>query len=150
MKQRTVKLNKFLAMKNFKFILFLLSIIIFTIISCKKDDITQTDGYVVGFEPCSYITHHIGYVIISNNLKDTLITYNFPDTLFTIPSEYYSDYINTGYFHKEARYMFRTRLFCRVAKGNEIVILGCPTNLNQSEFNHAIQVITISASKYNN
>jgi hypothetical protein len=45
MKQRTVKLNKFWAMKNFKLILFLLCIIIFTIISCKKENSSKNKDF---------------------------------------------------------------------------------------------------------
>jgi hypothetical protein len=114
----------------------------------KKEDGISKDCYLVGFDPCSYATHQIGYVLISSNLQDTVITYNFPDSLFTIPPEYYANYVNTGYFPTEARYRYRTYFNCKVAVGKELIYLGCLAYLNQSEFLNATQVITLSASKH--
>ncbi|HKJ81153.1 MAG TPA: hypothetical protein VJ954_03970 [Ignavibacteriaceae bacterium] len=118
-------------------------------ISCnRKEDFSRIDGYVVGFDPCSYITNHIGYVIVSDDLKDTLITYNFPDSVFTFSTSLFSNYLISGYFPSDARFFFKVKMEYRLAKGNELVYLLCPAYLNESEFNHAIQVITMSALKY--
>jgi len=106
------------------------------------------DGYIVGFDPCSYATNHIAYVIVSDNLKDTLITYNFPDTVFTFPPSLFSNYLNSGYFPSDVRYLYKVKIEYKVAEGNDLVYLLCTGNLNESEFNHAIQVITLSALKY--
>jgi len=130
---------------------FLFSFLALSLCYCaKKEDKISTDCYLVGFDPCSYATHQIGYVLISSNLQDTLITYNFSDSIFTIPAVYYANYVNTGYFPTEARYKYRTKFNCRIAHGHELIYLMCLANLNQAEFLYAVQVITISASKYNN
>jgi hypothetical protein len=116
------------------------------LISCeKKDDRNIIEGYVVGFDPCSFISNHIGYVLVSENLKDTLITYNFPEEKFSFPPTLFSNYLNSGYFPTTVRYAYRVKFEFKEATGNDLIYLLCPGYLNESEFINAIQAITVSA-----
>jgi hypothetical protein len=132
-----------------KIISFVIMLTILT--SCsKKEDKISTDCYLVGYQPCTHAYEHKGYVLISSNLQDTLLTYNFPDSIFKIPPEYFENYVTTGYFPDEARYSFKTKYYCRVATRAELIYPGCFANINTSEFTHAKQVITLSATIYKN
>ena len=90
--------------------------------SCSHDDnmFDEKRAYIVGFDPCT-LNHNykIGYVIITEDLKDTLITYrlsdgafNMPasiflnpnDTLYKIPESYFENYRNSIYFPDSLRY----------------------------------------------
>ena len=125
-------------------------IICFLLFMCKGsvDDNLLKEGYIVGFEPCSYQHHYkIGYAIITTNLKDTLMTYNLPDSIYTFPSEYFNNYVNTGYFPSNARYEFKIKFSCTIAKGDEIIYNLCTTDINRSEFYRAVQVIMSFVSK---
>ena len=128
-----------------------LILICFLFVSCEKDNNKAylREGYIVGFDPCTIRNNYdTGYVIITTDLKDTLMTYNFPDTIFSFPSEYFLNYINSGYFPVEARYEFKIRITYSVAKESEKIYNLCTADINLSEFNNALQVITKSASKY--
>ena len=119
--------------------------------ACNKNDdnLYQAEGYIVGFDPCT-IRHNydIGYVIISSNLKDTLLTYNFPDTIYNFPKEYFQNYVNSGYFPSTARYEFHIHITYSIAKEDESIYHLCATDINMSEFYKAIQVIIKIVSKY--
>jgi len=156
-------------MKKIQQIIFLFGIIGITSFSCEKekDEIKQTEGYIVGFDPCT-INHHyrIGYVIISTDLKDTLVTYNLSDnkyrmpssvinnlsdTLYKIPESYFQNFINSAYFPNIARYEFKIKVSYYKAKENEKIINICTTDINQVDFAYQFdhnQVIIISATKY--
>ncbi|RPH25544.1 MAG: hypothetical protein EHM93_19925 [Bacteroidales bacterium] len=151
-------------MKNIKQIVTLV-IGLTTAFSCKKDDIDlkQAEGYIVGFDPCT-INHHyrIGYVIITADLKDTLITYNLSDntykmpasvmcstsdTIYKIPEGYFSNFRNSAYFPKSVQYEFKIKLVFTKANENEMVFNVCTHDINQADFNNAKQVIIKSATK---
>src|ERR1035437_7507267 len=94
---------------------------------CEKKDTKnpgELDGYIVGFEPCSFNHHYqIGYVIVSTDLKDTLETFslsdktfkmpasvllNSPDTLYKIPESYFSNSFG-AMFPALSRYEFKVK-----------------------------------------
>lgn len=113
-------------------------------------EIKYLEGHVVGFDPCT-IRHSykpIGYAIISHDLEDTVMTYNFPDSIFNIPSNYFSNYMSSGYFPNKARYEFKIRMTYRSPYENEVVILLCTADFNQSDFARAKQVITVLATEF--
>jgi hypothetical protein len=123
-------------------------------LSCKKEDnkLQHAEGYIVGFDPCT-IRHHydIGYVIFTTDLKDTLVTYNFPKNIFEFPDEYFINYMNSAYFPQSARYEFKVKISYTKATGNEKVIHECLTDFNYSDFFEQIvnnQIIIKSATKY--
>ncbi|MBU8891993.1 MAG: hypothetical protein KOO66_04395 [Bacteroidales bacterium] len=145
-------------------------IIGFIAFSCEKDDdepIKLAEGYIVGFDPCT-INHHyrIGYVIISTDLKDTLVTYNLSDsiykmpanvisnisdtlyknisdTLYKIPESYFQNYRNSTYFPDSLRYKYEVKILYLIANENEMIFNLCTTDIL---FLHFIQVIIKSAT----
>lgn len=150
-------------MKITKLILIILPCFLFA--GCEKEGIkyNNTEGYIVGFDPCT-INHHyrIGYVFISTDLNDTLITYNLSDevfkmpasvllnptdTLYKIPESYFQNYSNSAYFPIEAHYKFKIKITYKPAIEEDKVYNMCTTDINQADFNNAIQVIIKSASK---
>ena len=137
-------------------------------IKCKKENIKlkHTEGYIVGFDPCT-INHHyrIGYVIISADLNDTLVSYNLSDdtfnmpasvllnssdTLYKIPESYFQNYRNSAYIPVAARYEFKIRISFINANKNEITVNLCSSDINQANFAYQFyhnQVIIKSAKK---
>jgi hypothetical protein len=119
-------------------------------ISCSKhtEALTRCDGYIVGFDPCTVnIDHSTGYYIISSDLRDTLLTYNLPDTLYKFPAEYFQNYLNSSYFPLSARHEFIIHINYVVTPANEKKYSLCSGDINTSEFNNAVQVIIKSATK---
>ena len=123
-------------------------------ISCDKSDIKlyHAEGYIVGFDPCT-IRHHydIGYVIFTSDLKDTLVTYNLPSTLYNFTDNFFNNYVNSSYFPDSIRYKFRVKISYTKATGNQIVVHECASDFNNGDFGIQIlynQVIIKSASKY--
>ncbi len=65
---------------------------LFTIfqISCDDNSINNSNvkkGYIIGFDPCT-INHKykIGYLIVTDDLKDTLLTYSLSDDIYRMPA----------------------------------------------------------------
>jgi hypothetical protein len=113
---------------------------------CEKDDgdLNELEGYIVGFDPCSYNHHYrIGYVIVSIDLKDTLVTYNLSDdvwempssvqlnssnTLYTIPESYFK--AERGYYFPElARNELKVKITYRYPKEEEKTVFVCNIDL---------------------
>jgi hypothetical protein len=102
-------------------------------------------GYIVGYDPCT-INHHyrIGYVIITEDLKDTLVTYSLSDesfkmpasvllkpndTIYKITESYFENYQNSVFFSNSLRYKYPVGInYCR-AKENEMVYNLCTTDI---------------------
>lgn len=150
-------------MKNLIKLIALWGLITISAYSCKKENVKLplTSGYIVGFDPCSELGYRIGYVFVSEDLRDTLITYNISDaiykmpasvvfssdTLYKIPWIYFQDYCNTAYFPDSLRYKYRIKVSYVVANINEMIYYPCTNNCNDSDFNNALQVIIKSAVK---
>ena len=128
---------------------------------CKKNEAKnpgELDGYIVGFDPCTFNHHYpIGYVIISTDLKDTLITYslsdkifkmpasillNSPDTLYKIPESYFRNSFG-AVFQASSRYEFKIKGTFRYAEEGEIRANLCTNDL----FLNYDQIIITSVTK---
>lgn len=128
---------------------------------CGKDEnnnLRELDGYIVGFDPCT-VNHHyrIGYIIVSTDLKDTLVTYNLSDenfkmpasvlvqssdTLYKIPESYFK--AGRGcYFPESARHEFEVKITYRYPKESEKSIFECTNDL----FLNYEQIIITSITK---
>jgi hypothetical protein len=117
---------------------------------CKRheSDNLYKEGYVVGFEPCSYQHNYkLGFAIITSDLSDTLMTYNLPDSIFVFPPEYFYNYYNSGYFPSKARYEFKIKFTYTIANKDQQVYNLCTPDINESDFNKAVQVIMTSVAK---
>lgn len=154
-------------LKRFAKILFPILIgIVVSLCENDRDQTEQIDGFIVGFDPCT-INHQyrIGYVIISGDLKDTIVTYNLSDinfkmpasvllelsdTLYTIPEICFANFINSAYFPSEYQDKFKIKVEYRFAKEKEKVVNWCTHDINQADFWYQFlnnQVIIISAAK---
>jgi len=151
-------------MKSIKILLILIIIFSSLATSCEREneETRHIKGYIVGFAPCT-IRHQykIGYIIISENKKDTLVTYNLSDeifkmpasvvfnqtdTLYNIPEAYFQNYMDSPYFPDEARYQFKILISFRYAEEDELTIYGCTTDILFINFP---EIKIISASKPN-
>ncbi len=128
---------------------------------CEKEEnnnLKELEGYIVGFDQCTYNHHYrIGYVIVSSDLKDTLVTYNLSDdvwkmpssvqlnsldTLYTIPELYFK--AGRGYYFPEsARNEFRIKVTYQYPKEDEKSFHLCT---NEVTLNYE-QIIITSATK---
>ncbi|HPQ35676.1 MAG TPA: hypothetical protein PK563_14380 [Tenuifilaceae bacterium] len=157
-------------MKNIKILGILCGILILTAFCCNENDdeeeLLSAQGYIVGFDPCC-VRHHyrLGYVIVSEDLIDTLVTYNLSDitytmpasvvfnsnTLYQIPEIYFQNFVSTAYFPDSLRYSYGVKVSYRMARENELVIKPCALDINWGDFAFQIinnQVIIRSAIKY--
>jgi hypothetical protein len=154
-------------LKTFIKILFPIFIgIVASLCENDRDQTMKIDGFIIGFNPCT-INHQyrIGYVIISGNLKDTIVTYNLSDsnfkmpasvllrpsdTLYIIPELCFADFVNSAYFPVEYQDKFKIKAEYRFAHEEEKVVHLCTADINQADFWYQFlnnQVIIISASK---
>lgn len=149
-------------MKHLYFIGFLCGIVLLTAASCKKEEpLMYTKGYIVGFDPCT-INHQyrIGYVIISQDLKDTLVTYNLSDivykmpasvvfnsdTFYQIPQLFFQNYSDSPFFHDSLRFKYNIKFIYRRAFDNELTYNMCSADIIALDTN-IFQVIITSAKK---
>lgn len=127
---------------------------------CDEDDsnLKELNGYIVGFDPCT-VNHQyrIGYVIVSTDLKDTLVTYNISDETFKMPASVLllltdtlykipESYFNAGrgfYFPESARSEFKVIVTYRNPKEDEKSIIECTNDL----FLNYEQIIITSLTK---
>ena len=140
------KLNQKFTIMKIKFNLSLLLLLV--IASCSNDDDNRSGekrAYIVGFDPCT-INHNykIGYVIITEDLKDTLITYsisdetfkmpasiflNENDTLYTIQESSFENYRNSIYFPNSMRNDYPINITYSLSKENEMVSYICSDDI---------------------
>ena len=158
----------YLKIKNMKATLLKISafVLLFVLMGagCVKDKKVQTknpgefEGYIAGFQPCDFYHHYqIGYVIISTDLKDTLITYSLsdktqkmpssvllssPDTLYKIPESCFKN--SFGFiFQGSSRYEYKIKGTYRDAEHDEIIGNICTNDI----LLNFTQIIITSVSK---
>ncbi|MEJ7780724.1 MAG: hypothetical protein WKF68_14165 [Daejeonella sp.] len=66
-----------------------------------------------------------GFVIVTNNFKDTLLTYNLPDTLYKFPPSHFAYYQYSFLFPDSVRSKYRVYLSFRNAKEDEKIYSIC-------------------------
>jgi hypothetical protein len=102
--------------------------------SCSHNDSDKsTDYYIVGYDYCCGVTVDTytqtgssrGYFIISDNKKDTLVTYNLPSDLFDFSIECFDspDPHEMCAFPDKFRYNFKIRMTYEIA--SETLRDGC-------------------------
>ena len=76
---------------------------------CEEDNSDvygPEEAYIIGFDPCTVIWDTTenrligsqGYIVTLSEQKDTVLTYNLPDTLYDFPSEYFENYASYCFF----------------------------------------------------
>jgi len=65
----------------------------------SEEQLELKDAFVIGFDQCA---RYQGRILAIVNPPDTVITYNFPDSVYDFPDEYYSNYLIDCLFPSEA------------------------------------------------
>ena len=143
-----------------KLILIILLGLLFIRCDKDKDELIHMEGYIVGYDPCTvrppYNRSKVGYIIISEDLKDTLTTYSLSDngimmpaivvfnsdTLYEIPALYFNR--EWPFFSETLRYKYGVKISYSIPNENEIVFLACTTDIIRINFD---QIIIKSATK---
>ena len=104
------------------------------------------EGYIVGYDACSRITAWLpkGYVLISSDLKDTLLTYNLPDSLFNFPKGCFFYTTMTGLvpLQEHNRFAFKFAMNYSITPEAELEAYPCLHYYPESmDFMNATQVI---------
>jgi hypothetical protein len=116
-------------------------------------------GYVVGYETCGLSLGKPGYIVITEDLKDTLAVYGLPE-IFDFPAEAFPvthsndpGLINAA-FPEKFRYAFKMQFTYTLSSEKEIHELGIHEScvipaiyLIRSTFNNCVPVIVNSATK---
>ncbi|MDR1985116.1 MAG: hypothetical protein LBQ28_09905 [Prevotellaceae bacterium] len=109
--------------------------------------------YVSGYEACSGVSINGangeagGYYIVSADLKDTLLTYNFPKNVLTFPVEIFHSTLSTpAWFPASHEKAFKIQLSYRVASEEERIYPIC-TGMVFIQNVNATQIIINSATK---
>lgn len=144
-----------------KEILYIIGIIILSFLTVKcyeNDDVKskykEREGRIIGFDPCT-ISHHypIGYVIVTSDLKDTLISYNISDkdfkmpasvllmpsdTIYTVPESNFENYGSTFLFPQDEQEKFKIKFEYADADGAEKVYNLCITDVMFLDFKQIV------------
>ncbi|MCL1943077.1 MAG: hypothetical protein FWF54_05960, partial [Candidatus Azobacteroides sp.] len=98
----------------------------------NKNDYKQTTGYIVGYETCGLTIengtgHAKGYIVISEDMKDTLTVYNLPQDIYSFPAKIFPEtqvwHVNVS-FPEQYRYAFKLHMKYTVSSEEEIQHLG--------------------------
>ncbi len=89
-------------------------------------------GYIVGYETCGLtieneVGHTKGYIFISEDLKDTLAVYNFPQSIYDFPAEIFTEtspYLVNASFPEQYRNTFKVQLGYTLSSEEEVFKLG--------------------------
>jgi hypothetical protein len=100
--------------------------------SADLEELKERTGYVVGYETCGLSLDNRkaqGYIVISEDLKDTLAVYGLPE-IFEFPEEAFSatmsndpGLINAA-FPEKFRYAFKMQFTYTLSSEEEVVALG--------------------------
>jgi len=143
-------------MKNLSLIIPFTIIILFCVTQCKKETnkVFVDTGYIVGFDPCTGAyneTHNKGFVIITLQYKDTLLTYNLPHDIFSFPSSYFNNYKDTFLFPDSTRFNYKILLSYSFVADKDKIASFCFADIYQGgfiSFVHNRQITILSAKKY--
>jgi hypothetical protein len=98
----------------------------------RSGAVNETTGYVVGYETCgmSFESRKAkGYIVISEDLKDTLAVYGlpeifeFPEEAFSVPTSGLTIMLNMA-FPEKFRYAFKIRFTYTRSSMEEVIALG--------------------------
>lgn len=110
-------------MKKLNHFIFITAIFFIVSYSCDKEanEYQTSEGYIIGFDPCEgdVKTSNRGFIIACNNLRDTFVTYNLPDTVFVFPQYLFSNYIYSCMFPDSEYLNYKIKFQYRFANENE-------------------------------
>ncbi|MDR0790031.1 MAG: hypothetical protein LBO06_04465 [Bacteroidales bacterium] len=135
-------------------IIILLAIAAISFISCEKESNTdmknstlQDNFYVAGYDVCSGVhftdstSKAGGYVFVSEDLNDTLLSYNFPDTIFNFPADCMTTNVfGINFFPQQYRNMFKVSMTYTIVPEEEQTHYPCITLYPQLYFGNPMEV----------
>lgn len=97
----------------------LFALVLFYASSCREqtDVYPLAEGYVIGFDQCTVK----GFVITANGGRDTLLTYNLPDSVTRFPAYAFTNALFSPLFPDSLRNKYRIAFSYRAAKDEEKV-----------------------------
>jgi len=135
-----------------KLVLFIAALLV--LYSCGKletEPIQNIEGYIVAFDQCTAPSRVNGFYIVSTNLKDTILTYNLPDSLFNIPRSYFQGWMQSPYLADSLRFKFKLNASYTFTKKEDIYCFPCigiiSTAIRNKYFYNAKEVKIKSAIK---
>ena len=99
---------------------------------CYNEKYPNKSGYIVGYETCGLLIENgvgqaKGYIFISEDQKDTLAVYKFPQDIYDFQTAIFSEtrewYVNVP-FPEQYRYAFKMQIAYTVSSLEEIRNLG--------------------------
>ena len=120
----------------------------------EKLQINTIDAYIAAFDACCDIVYSgetgkaCGYYIVTENKSDTLLTYNFPDTVFDFPRECFLGRSEgrIAWFPDKYQESFKIRINYHISLPEERVIALCKADIG-TEGSHKTQIMIHSAEK---
>jgi len=123
------------------------------ITACNKTKVCEsrsTGFYVIGYDCGSSLDigkkygKAGGYIIVSADLQDTLLTYNLPDNRFNFPSNFFSTNCCFTTFPDEYRYCYNFNMDYRMALPEEEIYNIYPQHLICVGFKDIPQIIILA------
>jgi len=114
------------------------------LVACHKREVapSQTElAYVIGFHPCTAHAIKKAYVLELTQTKDTVVTYNLPDSLYQFPKELFRDKLNFLFPPSEQK-KYPVRLtYHRV---QQQTLIACTTDIHLVGYNAVVKGREIS------
>jgi hypothetical protein len=123
-------------------------------VSCARSDnkIYYAEGFIVGFDPCTGAypeDYNKGFIIITQS-KDTLLTYNLPNGIYSFPISYFTSYKNTFLFPDSVKENFKIDFSYSIVPDNEKKASFCFGDIYQGDFISFVRDRQITILKANN
>jgi hypothetical protein len=131
--------------------IFFLIISVLVCASCKKNKMpncysTAGKGRIIGYHPCAnYIqanrTYGAGFVVEIDKItsKDTIVTFQMPEEVFTFKPEYIDGSYSSYLFRPQVQDLFKINFTYKIAGDNEKTNIVCNGMINTAPYDAAIR-----------
>lgn len=95
--------------------------------SPQPDCSTLSEAFVIGFDQCLVgLEGNNGRGFLLATEKDTLMTYNLPDSIYTFPQELFANWWLSPFFPEYAANQYKLTINYRYAHKEELISAVCP------------------------
>ncbi len=138
--------------------IFLFLIAVLLLLGCKKDKSPKCysitgKGRIIGYDPCAHFVqanrvYGAGFVLELDKTtsKDTVVTYQIPEGLFTFKPEYIDGSYSSYLFRPAVQDLFKINFMYKVTADNEKTFIVCSGLVNTADFGAAVRGREIFAS----
>ncbi len=114
---------------------------------CKKannlcDDSNLKEGYIIGFDQCTAGKQSFdgkGFVIVTNNFKDTLVTYNLPNSLYQFPPSHFANRKLSFLFPDSVRSKYKIRFAYRITDTSKFIYSLCTHDILEADYGRFVK-----------